>query len=123
MVTRCGVAALFACLAIAAPASATFPGQNGPIVFQQLNDVWVVGPDGSNAHQTSPGSATRDPAVSPDGRLVAYATGRDLVIANIDGTGEHAATSGGHNDQFPAWAPDGKQVVFVRADASDLFIV
>jgi Tol biopolymer transport system component len=115
-------AALAAGLASASSTSASFSGPNGPIVFQNLNDVWVVSPDGSGLRKLSSG-ASRDPAISPDGRSVVYAQNRDLVITNIDGTGTHPVTTGGHNDQFPAWAPDGKRLVFVRADASELFIV
>lgn len=115
-------AAALVALAGAGTSSASFPGPNGPIAFQNLNDIWVVNPDGSGAHTISSG-ASRDPAMSPDGRMVAYAQNRDLVITNIDGTGTHTVTTGGHNDQFPAWSPDGKQLVFNRADASDLFIV
>jgi dipeptidyl aminopeptidase/acylaminoacyl peptidase len=116
-------AALAAALVAAGTTSASFPGPNGPIVFQKLGEVWVVNADGSGAHKISPGGATRDPAISPDGRMVAYEQGLDLVVSNIDGTGVKNVTIGGHNDQFPAWAPDGKKLVFVRADAEDLFIV
>jgi Ca2+-binding RTX toxin-like protein len=123
MRTRIGLAAVVSLLVAAAPAAASFPGSNGPIAFQVLNDVWVVNPDGSGARMVSSGSATRDPAISPDGRSVVYAENRDLVVTNIDGTGTRTITSGGHNDQFPAWSPDGKRLVFVRVDASDLFIV
>ena len=96
------IATALVALAGAGTSSASFPGPNGPIAFQTLNDVWVVNPDGSGARQVSSGSATRDPAISPDGRSVAYAESRNLVITNIDGTGTRTVTTGGHNDQFPA---------------------
>jgi hypothetical protein len=116
-------ATALACLAAAGTSSASFPGPNGPIAFQYLGDVWVVNPDGSNAHQLSGTDASRDPAISPDGGRIAYAQSRDLQVIGIDGTGARSITSGGHNDQFPAWSPDGKRLVFLRADVGDLFIV
>jgi Ca2+-binding RTX toxin-like protein len=123
MVTRNGLGAvLLALLIFAGPAAASFPGPNGPIVFQDLNTVWVVNPDGSGVRKLSTG-ASRDPAISADGRFVAYAESRNLVVTNIDGTGTHYITDGGHNDQFPAWSPDGKRIAFERVDAGELFIV
>jgi hypothetical protein len=116
-------AALTAGLVAAPISSASFSGPNGPIVFQYLGDVWTVNPDGSGAHAISGTDASRDPAISPDGRQIAYAQNRDLQVIGTDGSGARSITSGGHNDQFPAWAPDGKRLVFLRADVGDLFIV
>src|SRR3954454_16910644 len=123
MVTRNGLAVLVALLVCASPASASFPGLNGAIAFQSLNQVWVVNPDGSGAHNVSGSGAARDPAMSPDGRQVAYAQNRDLMVSDVAGGTPRSITSGGHNDQFPAWSADGKRGVFLRVDASDLFIV
>src|SRR4051794_37715462 len=101
MVTRNGLAVLVALLIFASPAAASFPGANGAIAFQTLNEVWVVNPDGSNAHNVSGTGAVRDPAMSPDGKQVAYAENRDLVVTDIGGGTPRSITSGGHNDQFP----------------------
>jgi len=45
-------------------------------------------------------------------------------VANVDGTAERAVTTGNHNDQEPAFSPDGSHVVFHRAgeDAADLYV-
>src|SRR4051794_21184033 len=117
------LATALVCLAAAGTSSASFPGPNGPIAFQYLGDVWVVNPDGLNAHMLSGTDASRDPAISPDGGRIAYAQSRDLQVTGIDGSGTRSVTSGGHNDQFPAWSPDGKRLVFLRVDVGDLFIV
>lgn len=72
-----------------------------------------------------------DPAVSPDGRRLAYASrlapfvgpeeeadlGADLYVANIDGSGprlllEHSAPD--EELRSPAWLPDGRSLLFVR---------
>ena len=108
----------------AAPlASASFPGSNGPIAFQQLGSVWTVNPDGTGAQRLTDSTATRDPVFSPDGSRVAYEDGRDLVISTTGGSGTQPVTTGGHNDQMPAFSPDGKRIVFHRADDTDLYVV
>ena len=114
---------LAAVLIATVPASASFPGQNGAIVFQDQGEVKLVNPDGSGLRTLSTGTANRDPALSPDGSLVVYEQGRDLVVSPTSGSGTKSVTTGGNNDQFPAFSPDGKQIVFHRADATDLFVV
>src|ERR1700733_6097693 len=67
-----------------------------------------------------------DPAVSPDGKLVAFAVrdtdfdanrGRyDIWLTATDGTGSATRlTTNPDNDTDPAWSPDGKLVYFVSS--------
>jgi Tol biopolymer transport system component len=62
----------------------------------------------------------RDPAASPDGRLVAFSSTRDGVsriwIKQLQGGGEAPLTEG--QDRFPRFSPDGSSVLFVREDAA-----
>lgn len=63
-----------------------------------------------------------EPAVSPDGKWVAYSLrttdldankGRlDLWLAAVDGSGARRLTSDPANDSSPAWSPDGAYVYF-----------
>lgn len=62
------------------------------------------------------------PALSPDGKLVAYAVKRyeleagktwsELWVMNADGTAPRQMTGGKNNDTEPAFSPDGKQLLF-----------
>jgi len=62
----------------------------------------------------------RDPAASPDGRLVAFASTRDGVsriwIKQIQGGGEAPLTAG--PDRFPRFSPDGSSVLFIRTEGT-----
>ncbi len=70
-----------------------------------------------------------DPAVSPDGKMLAYAllNGRniDLWISTITGDEKRRLTHHEAKDASPAWSPDGRSIVFVshRSGNGDLYVV
>ena len=52
------------------------------------------------------------PAISPDGKKVAYATYEELFVINMDGTSQREITREKRNVPIPAWSPDGNSLVF-----------
>jgi Tol biopolymer transport system component len=64
------LATLAACLAAAAPASATLVFQRGA----EKRSIWVAGDDGSGAHKLVDGDT---PSISPDGQTVTFVAGID----------------------------------------------
>jgi hypothetical protein len=72
----------------ARPAEAAFPGDNGKIVHERLNlqtwnyEIYSVEADGSNPTPlTDDPDDDRQPAVSPDGTRIAFASNRDGAYA------------------------------------------
>lgn len=57
------------------------------------------------------------PAVSPDGKRLAFASDRDgdpeIFVINLDGTGLVQLTDNTFTDFMPAWSPDGSRIAFV----------
>jgi TolB protein len=67
-----------------------------------------------------------DPAWSPDGRRIAFASRRggtlDIYVMNADGTATRRLTSTKEHDGHPTWSPDGKRIAFERDD-KDLYVM
>lgn len=79
-----------------------------PPVDLQTNGVRVL--DDGTSDNTSP-------AISPDGRFMAFSSNRDgdydIYVQELDAGGETAQiTNEPGSDEFPAWSPDGRRIAF-----------
>jgi large repetitive protein len=117
--------ALALCLA-SVPASATFPGQNGKIVFiANPTGTWqmyTINADGTGMTQITnlPAAIVEGwfPSFSPDGKKIAFChdmTGApEIYTINADGSGLNQLTFDNIFDCAPRWSPDGTRIAFAR---------
>jgi TolB protein len=120
------------CVLLAPPAAATFPGDDGRIVFsyeapvpgagQTQADVYSMEPDGSGLRRLT---ATLDrnefaPAWSADGTKIAFWRTRlplgpaSIWVMDADGHDRMRLTSG-IDARDPAWSPNGRRIAFSRS--------
>ncbi|HYN87980.1 MAG TPA: hypothetical protein VER55_05600, partial [Ardenticatenaceae bacterium] len=93
-------------------------------------DIWALRTDGSDAGNwlrlTATPTEERHPALSPDGRQLAYAARRqrnwDIYLLDLETGEERRLTDDPHYDGWPSWSPDGATLVFGSMRAMDLDI-
>jgi Tol biopolymer transport system component len=79
-------------------------------------EVWVMNADGSGRRQvTNTTAAEQEPAWSPDGTRLVYASNSELWTINVDGTRRRQLTSTSSSETEPAWSPDGSKIAFKRS--------
>ncbi|GEM_PF-2325872 len=100
-----------------------------PIVFSSARDptyglngasnleILEMKEDASGIRNISRSSAAEiDPAWSPDGKHVAFASDRngnyDIFVMSDDGADVRQLTSDSMDERHPRWSPDGKRIVF-----------
>jgi dipeptidyl aminopeptidase/acylaminoacyl peptidase len=112
------LAAAILLLATIGQVAAAGPAHTGVIVFQTVSGgaIYAINADGTHLRHLTDGM---DPALSPDGRQVAFtrwdnpqigALGSVWVI-NVDGTGEHIVLEDVHQPKAPTWSPDGTRII------------
>lgn len=154
-----GAGVLLAAGLLAAPAQAAFPGKNGRVVYEKVpnrevlrataaydpfdgTELWTSDAKGGDlkrlvsfADREYPEASAHDPAVSPDGKRVAYVESgwldrsdpsyEQIRVIGMDGSGDHAVRDDIDAGSAPAWSPDGTKIVYVddSGEATSLAVV
>lgn len=87
------------------------------VAFRALNDLWIAPWGGQPANITNDRFFTTDPAWSPDGKTIAYATDRtgkpELWFYDIATRQHRQLTKAPGAAVLPAWAPDASRLAFI----------
>jgi Tol biopolymer transport system component len=98
-----------------------FPACQGTLVYDagtsQRRHLFSLRADGTHRSQLTFGKVDDTaPALSPDGRRVAFTRrvdgNADVWMVNVDGTGLTRLTRNRAFDGFPSWSPDGSRIAF-----------
>jgi TolB protein len=121
------------------------PGEDGLLLTRTNSesasgntDIFRISRDGTGLRRLTngPGRAMNvEPAVSPDGRRIAFSSDRSgvpmIYVMNIDGSDARRITFAGFFNSGPRWSPDGKRITFSAVDRntdsrrgfSDIFVM
>ena len=116
-------------LGAATPAGAAFRGSNGELAYEGRASangaILLSSHSGGGARRLSAPGAPSDPAFSPLGRRIAFASRSEIWVMYADGTSVRQVTVGPEPSRDPTWSPDGRSIAFARGYAGerDLYTV
>lgn len=120
----CAGALTLLALTVSLPASASFPGADGKIVFGSQHagedEIWVMNADGTDRRNLTRHDGAKvtdiDPRWSPDGRQIVFASdrvgGMEIWLMNADGSSPRQLTNLPGRNRFPSFTANGEHVVF-----------
>ena len=104
-----------ACVAAVSAASAP----SGLIVFSSSSgvdgktQVWVMNANGTARRAVTPAtSAAEGPALSRDGRRIAFVRRDDVYVMSLNGTQVRRLTFSSSAESSPSWSPDGRWIAY-----------
>ena len=93
------------------------PSGQPPLAFEEEGDIWVV--IKMHPANLTPDTASYndvDPAVSPHGKRIAFASDRDgdfeIYMVNVSAGEVQRITDNAVDDRKPAWSPDGQWISY-----------
>ncbi len=95
--------------------------EKAKLVFVRGGNIWIADSDGGNARQLTYSQKDRGPAMSPDGKWVAYYSGfgeqtgfgQIFLIPAKGGVIQQFRQPEVQGGEHPAFSPDGKSLLFV----------
>ncbi|MDD5642795.1 MAG: hypothetical protein PHX53_14190, partial [Syntrophales bacterium] len=115
------VCLVFVTVLVAAGSSSFAGDAPGKLAFVRGGSIWLAHSDGSRARRLTHATQDRQPALSPDGRWLAYVSGseaksgygRIFLMSSGGGRARLFLPLGLQGGEHPAFSAGGKSLVFV----------
>jgi TolB protein len=106
--------------AVCAASASAGGGPTGKIVFLSASgaggqaQIWVMNANGTRRHPVSPATINEGgPALSPDGRRIAFAKRGDVYVMSVGGGDVRRLTFSGTSEEgSPGWSPEGRWLAY-----------